>query len=115
MARAPNFIPPRHISKAMRTWLASVADRYEIAEQHFKILVLAAEAWDRCQAARAILQKQGLTYRDRFGAPRTRPEVAVERDSRTAFLRCLRELALENEAPDDAPLREAPTIHRKKG
>lgn len=105
--------PPRHLSKQMRSWVLSVLDRYEIEPQHFKILVLAAEAWDRCENARAVLSKQGVSYRDRFGAPRARPEVAVERDSRIAFVRCLRELALENETPTDKPLRVAPSIARK--
>ena len=108
------LIPPRHLSEAMRTWVSSIADRYEIESQHFKILVLAAEAWDRCESARAVLTKQGVSYIDRFGAPRSRPEVAVERDSRIAFVRCLAALALENETPDERPRpRVAPTLAKK--
>ena len=66
---------------------------------HIKLLTLAAEAWDRCQEAREILAEEGLTYEDRFHQPRARPEVAVERDSRIAFARLLRELALDVESP----------------
>jgi hypothetical protein len=106
--------PPRHLSKHMRSWVLSILDRYEIEPQHFKILILAAEAWDRCENARKVLSKKGVSYLDRFDAPRARPEIAVERDSRIAFVRCLRELALENEQPTDKPRpRIAPNISRK--
>lgn len=50
-----------------------------------------------------VIEKEGLTYLDRFGQPATRPEVAVERDSRLAFFRCMRQLALSEEPPDDRP------------
>lgn len=70
---------------------------------HVKLLTLAAEAWDRCQQARELLDAEGLTYLDRFHAPRARPEVAVERDSRIAFARLLRELGLDIEAPAETP------------
>ena len=69
---------------------------------HIRTLTLACEAWDRCAEARAILDRDGLTYADRWGAPRARPEVAVERDSRIAFARLLRELALDVAAPDES-------------
>lgn len=109
------MIPPQHLSLHMRRWVQSICDRYEIQEQHFKILVCAAEAWDRLQEARAVITRKGICYLDRFGAPRARPEICVERDSRTAFVRCLRELALENEAPDEKPhLRAAPSTQRRK-
>jgi phage terminase small subunit len=63
--------------------------------------MLAAESWDRCQQARQAIQKHGLTFDDRFGTPKARPEVAIERDSRLAFARLLRELALDVSEPAD--------------
>ena len=64
---------------------------------------LAAEAWDRCQGARLAIAEHGLTFLDRFDQPRVRPEVAIERDSRTAFCRTLRELGLDVAPPPETP------------
>ena len=115
MKKNPLLTIPRHLSVHMRSWVASILDRYEIEEQNFSVLICAAEAWDRLQQARKVIQKRGLTYSDRWGAPRMRPECAVERDSRIAHVRCLRELALESEAvADEPPARSAPSIPRKR-
>jgi phage terminase small subunit len=89
--------PPAHLRPDTRAWWREVVARYELEPQHLRLLRLAAEAWDRANQARRILAKRGLTYRDRFGQPRARPEVAIERDARMAFARLLRELDLEGE------------------
>ncbi len=117
MSESPEMKIPVHVSRPMRSWVQSICDRYAIQSQHFKLLILAAEAWDRCQSARESLRKKGTTYEDRFGAPRARPEIAIERDGRLAFIRCVRELSLENESPSftsEARPRVAPKIPRRK-
>jgi hypothetical protein len=69
---------------------------FELSEgHHAELLVQAAEALDRCEEARAILDEKGITCDDRYGVPKLRPEVSVERDQRLAFARVLRELALD--------------------
>ncbi|MHB1042361.1 MAG: P27 family phage terminase small subunit [Eubacteriales bacterium] len=90
---------PKHLQPSTRKWFKSVLEDFELEPHHIKILTLAAETWDRCNQAREILKAEGLTYTDRFGCPRARPEVAVERDSRIAFARLVRELALDVEPP----------------
>ena len=92
---------PKHLALATRRWVESVLAEYELEPHHTRLLILAAEAWDRCQQAREAIAQHGLTFEDRFGAPRQRPEVGVERDSRLAFARLLRELDLDVSAPDD--------------
>jgi hypothetical protein len=72
-----------------------VVDGWQLDDHHVRLLTLAAEAWDRCSQARRLLDKHGLTYTDRFDAPRTRPEVAIERDCRLAFDRLVRSLDLD--------------------
>ncbi len=68
-------------------------------EHQLHILQAAAEAWDRKEQARLALIEHGLTYQDAKGMIRSRPEVQIERDSRIAFMRALRELRLDVEPP----------------
>jgi phage terminase small subunit len=93
--------PPKHLEKSTRAWFSGVVEGYELEPHHIRLLTLAGEAWDRCGQARTALQKFGLTYSDRFGCPRSRPEIGVERDSRLAFARLLRELDLNVTPPAD--------------
>ena len=90
--------PPKHLGRATKAWWRAVVEAYELEPHHVSLLTLAAESWDRAQQARAALNGE-LTFMDRFGQPRARPEVAIERDNRLAFARLLRELALDVEAP----------------
>src|SRR5262245_4699841 len=93
---------PAHLRPATRDWFAAVLADYELEEHHTRLLTLAGEAWDRGQQAREVLDREGLTYTDRFGAPRLRPEAGIERDSRIAFARLVRELSLDVEPPSDS-------------
>jgi P27 family predicted phage terminase small subunit len=90
---------PAHLKPATRAWWDSVVDDYELEPHHVRLLTLACEAWDRCQDARAVIDEHGLTFEDRFGQPKERPEVAIERDARIAFARLVRELDLDTEPP----------------
>jgi hypothetical protein len=84
-----------HLRPATRRWIAYVRENWQLDEHHERLLILAGESFDRATAAREAIDANGLTYTDRFGAPRTRPEVAVERDARLAFARLLRQLDLD--------------------
>ena len=90
---------PRHLQPATRKWFRWVVREWSLEPHHERVLIAACESWDRYQEAREILQVEGLTYTDRFGAPRARPEVGIERDNRVAFLRSLRELDLDIDPP----------------
>lgn len=94
--------PPRHLSTATTKWFRSVVADFDLADHHLHLLTLACEARDRAEQARIILEKEGVTILDRFGVPKAHPAVAIERDSRIAFARLLRELGLSDgdaEAP----------------
>src|SRR5688572_5610535 len=95
----PAPAPPEHLAPATRAWFASVTANYELEEHHVRLLALAGEAWDRGQQARAAIDEHGLTYADRFGTPRARPEIIIERDARLSFARLLRELDLDVDPP----------------
>jgi P27 family predicted phage terminase small subunit len=103
----PAVKPPKHLRAATRRWWANVVEGWDLDEHHVRLLTAAGEAWDRAQQAREALAEHGVVFVDRFGQPHARPEVAMERDSRIAFARLLRELALDVEEPGDG---RPPTI-----
>lgn len=56
-----------------------------LREHHLWPLQLACEAWERAQAAREVLDREGLTVPGREGGIRLHPCVAIERDARLAL------------------------------
>ena len=108
-----NQTPPKYLAAATRAWFAQVIADYDLEPHHLKLLTLAAEAWDRGVEAREAISTHGLTYTDRFGAPRSRPEIGVERDSRIAFARLCRELDLDADAAPATPRPPALNSNRK--
>jgi phage terminase small subunit len=95
---------PRHLRPETRKWWLHHTAEYNLEPHHVRLLTLAAEAWDRATQAREALAEHGIVFEDRFGQPRARPEVAIERDSRVAFARMIRELNLDLAPPEEARL-----------
>ena len=58
-------------------------------------------AYDRAEAARALLERDGITILDRWGQVKPHPAAAIERDARSGLLAALRALNLDVE-----PLRD---------
>src|SRR5918994_2004384 len=90
---------PKHLSEPSRNWWRSCVREYSLEPHHLKLLQSAAECWDRQQQARAILDREGITFVDDRGNARVHPAVAVERDARVGFARLIRELDLDVDAP----------------
>ena len=62
---------------------------------HIALLTLACEAHDRATTTRELIDEEGIVTTDRFGQRITHPAVAVERDSRAAFARLVKQLDLD--------------------
>jgi hypothetical protein len=62
----------------MAQWWGEVVKEYELEPHRLHLLELAARAFDRGERARLAIEQHGEIYIDRFGAPRTRPEIAIE-------------------------------------
>ena len=90
---------PKHLTPETASWWRTVMEEFELEEHHIRLLTLACEAFDAAQEARKVLQAEGKVFVDRFGQPKPRPEVAIQRDSAISFARLLRELDLDINVP----------------
>ena len=85
---------PAHLGKdARQMWREIIAeyDGWGVAE--LSILCSALEAYDRMKQAQRELGKTLIT-KDKYNVVRVHPCVAVERDSRQAYLRALKQLGI---------------------
>ena len=95
---------PGHLSKEARRIWKEILSEYDINDAAgLRILRVACEAFDRAQAARGTIDRDGMTTVDKFGQVKSHPLLPVERDSRAAFLAGLKHLNLSLE-----PLRDRP-------
>ncbi len=96
MTHAPGHLMPR-----TRQWWTRCAKENNLKEPRLQLLTLAGEAWDRSTQARTLLEQNGLTYLDRFGQPRPRPEVDIEKNPKLLFEKLMRSLELEDQNVPD--------------
>lgn len=86
---------PSHLSKESAEFYRKTVADYELDDHHLLLLTKAMEAQDLAEKCRKILDEEGLTYTDRFGAPRARPEAKILNDSRNAVKNIFRELGFD--------------------
>ena len=106
---------PVHLSDSTRVWWRSVVREYQLEPHHLRLLQAAAECWDRLQQARELLARDGLVIEGREGGMRPHPAAAIERDSRIAFARLIRELDLDVEPPSSARTSPAGLRSNRRG
>jgi P27 family predicted phage terminase small subunit len=105
--------PPAHLSAAMQVWWKAVVTDYDLDQHHLRLLEAACDSWDRMVTARTVLMKEGLTISTRHGSKK-HPAADIERDSRLAFARLLRELDLDAESPSERPEWRPPAIRSNR-
>ena len=96
--------PPKHLQVAGRRLWRSVTSEYDVAGPDLVVLQAACEAADRVTEAREAITRDGPYVEGRFGI-RAHPALGIERDSRIAMLRALRELGLEAPAAETGGVR----------
>ncbi len=94
-------LSPTHLRPETAKWWAQIVEEYQLESHHLRLLQSCCEAWDRMAEARERIAADGAYTEDRFKQLKTHPAVAVERDSRISFSRCLRELGLDIETSAD--------------
>ena len=91
--------PPAHLSPAMAAWWRQVMTDYALEAHHLRLLEAACDAWDRMVQARETVREEGLTVATKDGGKKKHPASDIERDSRLAFARLIRELDLDCSPP----------------
>jgi P27 family predicted phage terminase small subunit len=90
---------PKHLSPSSRKLWAEILDRYELEAHHLAVLTKTLEARDRSEAARAVIERDGVLTTSRLGEVKAHPAIAIERDSRAAFLAGIKQLGLDLDGP----------------
>ena len=88
---------PAHLSKPAQALYRAVLSRYILEEHHVAIFVKSLEAFDRAEAARAVIERDGVLTTSRLGEVKPHPAVSIERDARRAFLAGIKQLGLDVE------------------
>ena len=91
-----------HLTRASEAWFRQIERDYDLESHHLRILLVAAEMWDRSASARDAIAEHGTMVLDRYNCWKANPACEVERSSKTLFLKAIRELGLDIEEPDEA-------------
>lgn len=98
---------PKHLGQAGRAFWKTVLTDFDLEPFALAILARACECLDRIDQAQEVIRREGLHTVDRYNQARTHPAVVLERDSRAAFLSCVKALNLDLEPLNDRPGRPA--------
>lgn len=100
--RAPVPRPPAGLAAGGAALWRCVVREFALELHHLAILRAACQALDRIDEARAAIDRDGAYVIGRYG-PKSHPALAIERDSRLAMIRGLRELGLDLAPTDSRP------------
>jgi len=87
---------PKHLEDQERKLWKRIITQYQIRDSAgLKILPAGLEAHQRARQAREQIDREKMTFKDRFGQMRPHALLTVERDSRASFLSAIKLLNLE--------------------
>jgi phage terminase small subunit len=105
--------PPAHLTPETQAWWRAIVADYDLEPHHLKLLEAASDAWDRMIAARELLLAEGLISVSNNGT-KAHPCISIERDSRAAFARLVRELDLDEPMPSPAAYMRPPALRSNR-
>ena len=94
MATTRSKKAPSHLSRDTKLWWEEIFREFELESAQEKLLEAACDSWHRMIQARKLIVSDGLTFVDRHGSIKPHAAVAIEKDSRIAFARLVRELSI---------------------
>jgi phage terminase small subunit len=93
--------PPPGLRPETRQWFLATCERWVLEPHHVRLLALCCQAWDEAQTAAALVRAEGVVIVMPSGAKRPHPAARLGNDARAMFTRCLRELDLDLEPPQE--------------
>jgi P27 family predicted phage terminase small subunit len=92
--------PPKGLSPEARAFWNAVQQDFEIEEAaSLRLLLTACQSLDRMRQAQALIAKDGIVVRDRFGQLQRHPAATIERDARSAMLHAIKQMNLNIQPP----------------
>jgi phage terminase small subunit len=98
MRRTKRTAEKRWTTAAKRFWDRTLSVYAIEDEHHLALLRSACEQLSRAEQCRKVVEKQGLTFTDRYKQPKPHPLLAEERSCLNAFRLLTRELGLDTES-----------------
>jgi phage terminase small subunit len=94
-----NIEPPEHLSPDAKAIWRGLMEEYDLGDTAGqRILQVALEAFDRAQACREQIEREGMTWTGKLGQPRPHVLLPIERDNRAASLAGIRNRGLDLQA-----------------
>jgi hypothetical protein len=86
---------PRDLKAPGRALYRRICREWELepAAEELALLAHASRAEDLCAKAQSALDEYGLTYVDRFGTPKERPEMRILRQQRAAVASLVKQIS----------------------
>ena len=91
--------PPGHLTDAGKKVWKSISRDMALDAPALLLLQTLCEQFDRMNEARAILKKEGILSKDRFGQTKPHPAVSIEVNAIAALTRCWRLLGFDLQPP----------------
>mgnify|MGYP006442489863 CR=1 FL=1 len=92
------------LSKEATEIYEAIKDEYGIDDRGGLLLLKQAfECYDEMRKAQKAIEKNGITFTDRFGQTKPNPAQKVVKDSRNQMLKCIKDLNLDIEPLKDGP------------
>jgi P27 family predicted phage terminase small subunit len=91
--------PPEHLTAAAKKLWRTIVDEVELDGPALLLLTTMCEMHDRMNQARAVLKREGILAKDRFGQLKPHPACSIERDSAAAMMRAWRLLGFDQQPP----------------
>ena len=91
---------PKSLDKESRGIWKSITDSWELDESMLLVLQISLESLTRLRQAQAEVERDGLTYKTQSGIIKSHPSLALEKESRAAWMQSWKMLNLGIEPPN---------------